>query len=394
MTLMLASVATPGEAEAVSAGGADIIDLKNPSQGALGALDPSVAAEIVRAIAGRRHVSATAGAAHPSPDVAVAAVASMSQTGVDYVKVGLSSDQAGAECIRALGALTDKIQLVGILFADRKPDLGLLPLMAEQGFRGAMLDTAAKGSGRLLDHMGVAALDRFVGQCRDVGLKSGLAGSLEAPDVPRLLPLRPDYLGFRGALCHGRVRDGDIDVASVRLIRDLIPRVLDRGIASSEVRIESRLASRAPFAAGERGIETDRVFVHDLIRPCAIGAYDFERGILQDVRFNVDVDVRRGNNRSDDMRDIFSYDLIIDSINILLGRGHIDLIETLARDLADKLLHHSAVVRVCVRVEKLDVINGHGTVGVEIKRERASENPAIDLLFPNLPDVAGSAGNH
>ena len=39
MTLMLASVTNPAEAEAVWAGGADIIDLKDPAKGALGALD-------------------------------------------------------------------------------------------------------------------------------------------------------------------------------------------------------------------------------------------------------------------------------------------------------------------------------------------------------------------
>ena len=94
-------------------------------------------------------------------------------------------------------------------------------------------------------------------------------------------------------------------------------------------------------------------------------------GHTQNVRFNVDVDVRRGDRRSDDMRGIFSYDLIIDSIKIILGRGHVDLIETLASDVADEVLRHPCVVRVSVRVEKLDVVRG--TVGVEIKRERARE---------------------
>ena len=50
-------------------------------------------------------------------------------------------------------------------------------------------------------------------------------------------------------------------------------------------------------------IETDRVFVHDLIMPCSIGAYEFERGKTQDVRFNIDVGVARARMRSDDMRD-------------------------------------------------------------------------------------------
>src|SRR5262245_66618217 len=86
-----------------------------------------------------------------------------------------------------------------------------------------MLDTADKRAGRLIDCMDVAALRVFVGACREHALMAGLAGSLEAPDVPRLLLLEPDYLGFRGALCVGRDRTAHIDPASIAIIRELIP---------------------------------------------------------------------------------------------------------------------------------------------------------------------------
>jgi dihydroneopterin aldolase len=50
----------------------------------------------------------------------------------------------------------------------------------------------------------------------------GLAGSLKAEDVPDLLTLAPDLLGFRGALCRGR-RSASLDPASCASIRALIP---------------------------------------------------------------------------------------------------------------------------------------------------------------------------
>ena len=134
MTLMLASVTSPAEAETVGMGGVDIIDLKDPAKGALGALDVGVVADIVRAVAKRKPVSATVGEAFASPDAVVDAVTTMASTGVDFVKVGFSSDQPGARCIRALASLTSRVKLVGVLFADREPDLDLLRLMAEQGF--------------------------------------------------------------------------------------------------------------------------------------------------------------------------------------------------------------------------------------------------------------------
>ncbi|HUI20350.1 MAG TPA: (5-formylfuran-3-yl)methyl phosphate synthase [Methylocella sp.] len=387
MTLMLASVTSPAEAEAVWAGGADIIDLKDPAKGALGALDAGVVTGIVRTVGKRRPVSAAAGSSLGGAPVAlVESVAAMAAAGADYVKIGLSLDGA-ADCVRALAAHAKSTKLVGVLFADCTPDLDLLCLMASNGFSGAMLDTAKKGAGRLLDHMDIAALDRFIGRCRESRLTAGLAGSLEAPDVPRLLLLEPDYLGFRGSLCQGRKRESAIDPASVRMIRDLIPREAGRLGASNEPGIDWRLVlGRGYVAAKESFVETDLIFVHDLVLPCAIGAYDFERDHNQNVRFNIDADVQRNDRRFDDMRGVFSYDVIIDSIKIILGRGHVDLIETLASAIADEILRYPCVARVRVRVEKLDVVRG--VVGVEIKRERAAEQAAAGERVPALPGNA------
>jgi FolB domain-containing protein len=387
MTLMLASVTNPVEAEAVWVGGADIIDLKDPAKGALGALDAGVAAGIVRSVGKRRPVSAAAGASLGAPGAIVDAVAAMAATGVDYVKVGFSSDGTGADCVRALGPHASNTKLVGVLFADCAPDLDLLTLMANSGFTGAMLDTAKKGAGRLLDHMDVAALDRFIDRCRESGLMSGLAGSLEAPDVPRLLPLQPNYLGFRGSLCQGRAREAAIDAASVRMIRDLIPREAGGHGECDERRIDWRLLlGRGYLPANERFVETDLIFVHDLVLACAIGAYDFERAHNQNVRFNIDVEVSRNKLRLDDMRGVFSYDVIVDAIKIILGRGHIDLIETLASGIANEILRYPCVMRVCVRVEKLDVVRG--TVGIVIKRERVAERTGGGEGVPVLPGDA------
>jgi (5-formylfuran-3-yl)methyl phosphate synthase len=383
MTLMLASVTNPAEAEAVWLGGADIIDLKDPAKGALGALDADVAAGIVRSVGKRKPVSAAVGSLLGAPGAVVGAVAAIAATGVDYVKVGCSPGKAGADCVRALRTHACNTKLVGVLFADCEPDLDMLALMANNGFTSAMLDTAKKEAGRLLDHMDVAALDRFIGRCRENGLTSGLAGSLEAPDVPRLLPLQPNYLGFRSSLCQGRVREAAIDAESVKIIRDLIPREANGQGGRDEAGIDWRLLLGRGFVpAKDQFIETDLIFVHDLVLPCAIGAYNFERIQKQNVRFNIDVDVRRSERRFDDMRGVFSYDLIIDAIKIILGRGHVDLIETLASGIADEILRYPCVARVSVRVEKLDVVRG--AVGIELKRERAAEQAAGERV-PVLP---------
>ena len=116
--------------------------------------------------------------------------------------------------------------------------------------------------------------------------------------------------------------------------------------------------------------ELDRVFVRDFVVSAQIGAYDFERGIHQRVVFEVEALVRRAGAQTDDMRSIFSYDLILDAIRLVVGRGHVDFVETLAEEVAALVLQHARVRSVRVNVRKLDVIEGE--VGVEIRRERAS----------------------
>jgi hypothetical protein len=45
----------------------------------------------------------------------------------------------------------------GVTFADQRPKDALIGLMAQSGFAGAMVDTARKNGGRLLDRMDIAA---------------------------------------------------------------------------------------------------------------------------------------------------------------------------------------------------------------------------------------------
>jgi dihydroneopterin aldolase len=268
------------------------------------------------------------------------------------------------------------------MFADRGADYSLLPLMAQSGFAGAMLDTAGKDTGSLLDQMDIAALKNFVDTCRQQGLWAGLAGSLEAPDIPRLLLLEPDYLGFRRALC-GQQRTAAIDPGAVRVIRDLIP--LDaRSVGyhrpdASKVDYRLLAARGYSFDPNDEAV-TDRVLVRDFVVPGRIGAYAREHDKPQNIRFNVDVRVLRPGHAPEDMRDVFSYDVITDGIRMIVAQEHIPLVETLAERVASLLLSDARVREVRVRVEKLDV--GPGAVGIEIRRERPAEVAEVHRLFP------------
>ena len=198
----LASVMTAAEADIAFRGGAGIIDCKDPASGALGALDTRTVRDIVAVIAGRVPVSATIGDLPAEADAMVSAAAAMSATGVDIVKIGFFGDQDPRQAIAALGQESrPPIQLVAVLMADRNPDISLLPILANHGFAGAMLDTADKSAGRLTTVLSSDRLTEFVQVAAANGLSVGLAGSLQRGDIAGLARLGADVLGFRGALC-------------------------------------------------------------------------------------------------------------------------------------------------------------------------------------------------
>lgn len=381
MTLLLASVTGPDEAETAERHGADIIDLKDSRRSAFGAVAPDAIAATLAAIDRRRPVSAVAGELAMEPERIERAASALADAGVDFVKIALFPDPRREDCIRALASLARRVKLVGVIFADHGFDAALIALLAESGFAGAMLDTARKDAGRLLDHMSVAALNGFIDACRKHGLMGGLAGSLEAPDVPRLLLLAPDVLGFRGALCRDQDRAGSVDPAAVEAIRALVPedpRAVRRQ-GDGAAKVDYRLLAARGYASKDDGA-TDRILVRDFVIPIRIGAYRHEREKLQNVRFNVDVGIVRLPHVAQDMRDVFSYDVILDGIRMLAAQEHIALVETLAERVAALILAQPRVVNVTVTIEKLDV--GPGAVGVEIVRKRPAEAAQVRPLQP------------
>ena len=382
MTFLLASVTGPEEAEIAVRHGADIVDLKDPTRGAFGAVDPNTVATTVATVARPRPVSAVAGELAMEPDAVVGAATALADAGVDYVKVALYPEPGREDCIRALAPLARRIKIVGVLFADHGADLGLAPLMAQSGFAGLLIDTAQKADGRLLDHMDIATLSGAMDTCRAHALMGGLAGALEAPDVPRLLLLAPDVLGFRGALCRGHDRRACVDPEAVAMVRGLIPLDPRTNAAHAEppAKVDYRLLAARGYAGEPRKDDaaTDRILVRDFVLPVRIGAYQHERDKVQNVRFNADVGILRAAQAAEDMRDVFSYDVILDSIRMVVAQEHIALVETLAERIAALILAQHRVVSVAIRVEKLDV--GPGAVGVEIVRKRSAESAKVRAL--------------
>jgi dihydroneopterin aldolase len=109
----------------------------------------------------------------------------------------------------------------------------------------------------------------------------------------------------------------------------------------------------------------DRIFVRGLVLDLAIGVFAHERGRRQRVRFSAEVELPVGARGEEGY---YSYDLIVEAIRAAEGRGHVELVETHAEEVAARILADARVAAVTVRVEKLDL--GPEAAGVEIRRSR------------------------
>lgn len=224
MTGMLASVCNLDETKLVQDVGVDIIDLKNPSEGALGALDFTIIEEIVTYVNGIIPVSATIGNLPFQAGVIEPVIRRMALTGVDIVKVGLFGEINQAAELELLSRLSQQgMRIVLVLFAEKYQQDYDFESLASTGITGVMLDTMDKQSGSLRHKMSEPAMQQFVSNAKSHELLCGLAGSLSEADVAPLLALQPDYLGFRGGLCQHSERINVLDKVATYNVRRQIP---------------------------------------------------------------------------------------------------------------------------------------------------------------------------
>ena len=122
------------------------------------------------------------------------------------------------------------------------------------------------------------------------------------------------------------------------------------------------------YASAARAIR--HVFIRNLELPAQIGVWRHEHGKEQPVRINVDLAVEDLIDLGDDLKKVVDYGVIEGKIRAILAEGHLNLVETLAEEVAAHCLAHPRAASVKVTIEKLD--KEPGAVGVEIVRAKVS----------------------
>ena len=232
---LLISPLNEKEASEAIAGGADIIDVKNPQEGALGANFPWVIKRI-REIAPRKiQVSCALGDVPNLPGSISLAALGAASLGVDYIKVGLYGFKTPQEAVfllqnvnKAAKECNPKIKVVATGYADAERISALDPMLipdiaSKAQVDLAMIDTAVKDGKNIFNFLAVKQLEKFVDEAHKLGLEAALAGSLRKQDLPMVYDLGADVAGIRGAACTNSDRDnGQI---TRKLVQELVETV-------------------------------------------------------------------------------------------------------------------------------------------------------------------------
>ena len=198
--------------EAKMALAADIVDVKRPEEGSLGASFPW----IIRAIKDLTHkpVSAAIGDFDYKPGGAALTALGAATAGADYIKIGLMFDgsEEARQMVRAVvravkDTYPEKIVVIAA-YSDWKrletiSPFDLVPVAAEEGADVTMVDTGIKDGRSTFEFMNEADLTRFTSMNHDLGMKTAIAGSLKFEDMNVLKRINPEIIGVRGMVCGG-----------------------------------------------------------------------------------------------------------------------------------------------------------------------------------------------
>jgi len=226
---LLVSVVDADEAFVAAAAGADIVDVKNPAEGSLGAPAPAVIAAVRAAVPAALPVSAAIGDMPNLPGTAALAALGAARSGATFVKVGLFGVTTEPDAVALLRAVREAVpgtEVVAAAYADaaRVPDAPIAPVLLPRvarsaGVKACLLDTAVKDGRGLLEWLSPATLTALVAEAHAAGLEVALAGALRAQDLSVIRATGADIAGVRSAACHDDRRTGSLDAERVRALR-------------------------------------------------------------------------------------------------------------------------------------------------------------------------------
>ena len=116
-----------------------------------------------------------------------------------------------------------------------------------------------------------------------------------------------------------------------------------------------------------------KVLIKELILNIKLGYFDFEKEKPQKVKFSLEVNYKDKKPTNDkDLKSIVNYDKLVRLIKKLVKNRHYNFLETLAEDIFDELFKDKRIDKIVLKIEKLEIIKGCSSVGIQISKKRSN----------------------
>jgi len=207
-------------------GAVDLLDVKDPSKGSLGAPSVKTVGDIKTAVGLSTPLSVALGDLDGGT---VELGLSMAAAGADIIKIGLAdtSRKAAIGVFKTLKKnLPPKVRIVAAAYADAEyhrffPAFGLPSFAIEAKADGILIDTLEKSGRGLFDFLSAYELASIIQEARDLKLMTALAGSLDVGDIEEVAMAAPDFVGFRSAITVSGNRNGHgVDPVKISRLND------------------------------------------------------------------------------------------------------------------------------------------------------------------------------
>ncbi len=219
---LLISVRSKPEMDAAVAGGADIVDFKEPRNGALAPTSVSLWQSISSmTVENSPPFSAALGESQEARKIAQSLPSDF-----QFAKVGPSgcgTRQSLTQLWNDVRSLIDPhTELVAVAYADHQASGCLsaetiFTLAAERGFARVLIDTFVKDGRSTIDHLGIKQLQRLSQVASENKIGWALAGSIRLDNLKMLANrgIVPDCYGVRGDVCQG-TRESELSAERVK----------------------------------------------------------------------------------------------------------------------------------------------------------------------------------
>jgi uncharacterized protein (UPF0264 family) len=236
------------------AGGADIIDVKEPLRGSLGRAPSSVWREVRASLPRSTPVSVALGELNEWLGPELPRILESEWAAIDYCKLGLAGAPADwALCwarvrgeVRAKGAeFPDWVAVVYLDWQQARaphPDTIVDEALELSECRAVLFDTWSKSVRSRIDGTWKSRLERV----QKSGKMAALAGSLDLTEIEHLKAWQPDIFAVRGAACLEGDRLRGVDAGRVARLAAAVCSSDESGLADARTTTRVQMSKRTP----------------------------------------------------------------------------------------------------------------------------------------------------